>query len=63
MEDQCIVLKMLDKTAQTQGQEIINNLGHVRTAGYETEIQLILKRHKEQYLSCQDQKLDMHENI
>lgn len=54
---------MLEKTAQTQGQEIINDLGHVRTAGYETEIQLILKRHKEQYLSCQDQKLDMHENI
>lgn len=54
---------MLEKTAQTQGQEIINDLGHERTAVYETEIQLILKRHKEQYLSCEDQKLDMHEDI
>lgn len=54
---------MLEKTAQTQGQVIINDLGHERTAVYETEIQLILKRHKEQYLSCEDQKLDMHEDI
>lgn len=54
---------MLEKTAQTQGQVIINDLGHERTAVYETEIQLILKRHKEQYLSCEDQKLEMHEDI
>lgn len=35
---------------------------YVLTGVYESEIQLILKRHKEHYLSCQDQKLDMHKN-
>lgn len=54
-------MSMLDKIVQAWGQEIINDLEHVLSAVHETEILVILKRHRRTVSQQSDTvQLDMH---